>query len=188
VDSDPHKILDERAIETQRRAGQFHSSSAPQTSGSDHGRVKMMIVAGSRQRTNKTKTVACAICRKSFTQRRSTARFCSPKCRQRAHRRAGLSQVDELRSAKGCSKRNVRPTRGPSGSGVGVSTLHPPQQPEPVSDSVARSSAPRIVADQHWPNMWRIVFPDGRLSDMLNITRAKEALKHAQRSSRRAYR
>jgi hypothetical protein len=36
--------------------------------------------------------------------------------------------------------------------------------------------------------MWRIEFPNGRLSDMLNISRAKEALKHAQQSSRRGYR
>ena len=45
-----------------------------------------------------------------------------------------------------------------------------------------------LVADQHWPNMWRIVFPDGRLSDMLNITRAKDALTRAQRSRQRFYR
>lgn len=155
--------------------------------------VEMIIVASSRQRTNKTKTVACAICRKSFTQRRSTARFCSPRCRQRAHRRAGLSRVGELKNAKASSKRDVRPTRGPCGSGVGLCTLHPSpktasQQPEPVSGSVARSFTPRLMADQHWPGMRRIVFQNGRLSDMLNITRAKEAMKRAQRSSRRVYR
>lgn len=44
------------------------------------------------------------------------------------------------------------------------------------------------MADQHWPGMRRIVFQNGRLSDMLNITRAKEAMKRAQRSSRRVYR
>jgi hypothetical protein len=34
-----------------------------------------------------------------------------------------------------------------------------------------------IVPDTKWPNMYRLRFPDGRLSDMLNLTRAKDALK-----------
>jgi len=144
-----------------------------------------MIVAGIRYHRNKQKltTVACAICRKEFAHLRSTARFCSPRCRQRAHRRAGLSPVDELRNAKGCSKRSVVPTRVPYGSGVD-STLRPSsktglQQPEPISGSLARSSTLRLTVDQHWPNMWRIAFPDGRLSDLVNLTRAKEALRRA---------
>jgi hypothetical protein len=150
-----------------------------------------MIIVGSRSQKNKTKPIACAVCRQWFTRRRSSARFCSSRCRQRAHRRAGLSPVDELRNAKGCSERNVRLTRGPCGSGVGLSTFHPspktaPQQPGLASGSVARSLTPHIVPDQHWPNMWRIAFHDGRLSDMLNITRAKEAMTRAQRSSRRS--
>jgi hypothetical protein len=33
----------------------------------------------------------------------------------------------------------------------------------------------RIVRDQKYPNMWRIEFPDGKLSDMVNRTRAKDA-------------
>lgn len=150
----------------------------------------MSIAASSRQRTNKTKTVACAICQKSFTRHRSTARFCSPRCRQRAHRRVVLSPVSELRNTKAPGKRAIRPIRGPCGSGVGPcpSPKTELQQPEPVSGTVTRSFAPRLIADQHWPGMWRIVFPDGRVSDMLNIARAREALKHAQRFSRRAYR
>ena len=63
-----------------------------------------------------------------------------------------------------------------------------PQQPEPVSGSVTRSFTPFLLADQHWPGMWRIAFQNGRLSDMLNITRAREAMRRAQRSSRRVYR
>ena len=33
----------------------------------------------------------------------------------------------------------------------------------------------RIVRDQKYSNMWRIEFPDGKLSDMVNRTRAKDA-------------
>jgi hypothetical protein len=33
----------------------------------------------------------------------------------------------------------------------------------------------RIERDTDWPGMYRIRFPDGRLSDMVNLTRAKDA-------------
>jgi len=31
-----------------------------------------------------------------------------------------------------------------------------------------------VVPDIQWPGMWRIEWPDGRLSDMVNLTRAKD--------------
>ena len=33
----------------------------------------------------------------------------------------------------------------------------------------------RIVPDEKYPNMWRIERPDGKLTDMVNKTRAKDA-------------
>lgn len=154
----------------------------------------MIVVAGSRQRTNKTKTIVCAICRKSFARRRSTARFCSPRCRQRAHRRTSPLPFDEL-DANGYSKRNaVNSNRGPCGSAERISKPLPAlantaaHQPTLGSHSFALTFAPYIVQDARWPNMWRVAFPDGSLSDMVNIARAKEALMRAQRSSRRSHR
>lgn len=32
-----------------------------------------------------------------------------------------------------------------------------------------------VVLDDVWPGMWRVVGPDGTLSDMANLTRAKDA-------------
>jgi hypothetical protein len=32
-----------------------------------------------------------------------------------------------------------------------------------------------IVPDPQWSGMWRVRLPDGSLSDMVNITRAKDA-------------
>jgi hypothetical protein len=32
-----------------------------------------------------------------------------------------------------------------------------------------------VVPDSQWRGMWRIAWPDGRLSDMANLTRAKDA-------------
>ena len=191
MDSLTHTIINERALEPGELLSHFTAIRRHRRKWSDHQNAEIMIVAGSRYQRNEP--AVCAICRKSFTRRRSTARFCSPRCRQRAHRRAGLSRVGELKNAKASSKRDVRPTRGPCNSGVGLCTLNPssktaPQQPEPVSGSVTRSFTPFLLADQHWPGMWRIAFQNGRLSDMLNITRAREAMRRAQRSSRRVYR
>jgi len=33
----------------------------------------------------------------------------------------------------------------------------------------------RIIADETYPKMWRVVRPDGSLSDMANVTRARDA-------------
>ena len=32
-----------------------------------------------------------------------------------------------------------------------------------------------VVPDDKWPGMWRIVWPDGKISDMVNLDRAKDA-------------
>ena len=42
-----------------------------------------------------------------------------------------------------------------------------------------------IVPDEKYPGMWRIVRPDGSLSDMANRTRAKDACEAAFASSER---
>jgi hypothetical protein len=37
-----------------------------------------------------------------------------------------------------------------------------------------RSAIVRVVIDKVWPGMWRVRHPDGRLSDMANLTWAKD--------------
>jgi hypothetical protein len=32
-----------------------------------------------------------------------------------------------------------------------------------------------VEPDHEWPGLWRVRLPDGRLSDMVNLTRAKDA-------------
>jgi|SRR5690242_18241960 hypothetical protein len=42
-----------------------------------------------------------------------------------------------------------------------------------------------VVADCKWPGMWRVRMRDGRLSDMVNLTRAKDAaVAHARTRGR----
>jgi hypothetical protein len=39
-----------------------------------------------------------------------------------------------------------------------------------------------IVRDSKWPNMWRVRLPNGQLTDMLNLTRAKDAARSLARA------
>lgn len=32
-----------------------------------------------------------------------------------------------------------------------------------------------LVADEDWPELYRVHLPDGRITDMVNLTRAKDA-------------
>ena len=121
----------------------------------------MTIVAGSDNEKSDAKALACAVCRRWFTPRRSTARFCGPRCRQRAHRRPTLAPVDGLKNAKD----NAGSNRSPCGSATGLPAPPPEtaaRQPALVLDGL--STTLHMVPDQHWPNMWRIAFPNGRFS------------------------
>ena len=142
-------------------------------------------MAESRYQGTETKHLPCEVCRQFFSPRRTSARFCSSKCRQRAHRRASRLSLDEINAH---SQHNVdKSAQGPSGSAEVVGKPPPPvtqtaaHQPAVASNSSALSSTPYLVQDQRFPNMWRTAFPDGRHSNMVNITRAKDALALAKR-------
>jgi len=38
-----------------------------------------------------------------------------------------------------------------------------------------------VRQDANWPGMWRVHSPDGRVSDMVNLTRAKDAAVYCAR-------
>ena len=39
-----------------------------------------------------------------------------------------------------------------------------------------RDRRPRVVPDSTYPNMYRVRWPDGSVSDMVNLTRARDAV------------
>jgi hypothetical protein len=39
----------------------------------------------------------------------------------------------------------------------------------------AKRPVAEVVPDAKWPRMWRVRWPDGSLSDMVNLSRAKDA-------------
>jgi hypothetical protein len=121
-------------------------------------------------------TTTCAVCRQPFVARRKTARFCTARCRKIAERRRGGSS-------------NVTPSPRPSAAAMDIRSLESaersparptsPQQraASPAADVTLNRNQPvGIVPDERWPNMWRLKYGDGRLSDMVNFARARDAL------------
>jgi hypothetical protein len=114
-------------------------------------------------------TTFCATCGSPFAPRRSTRRFCSSRCRLINHRASALNTP-------------ARPVGEPDGAFLSVSGTHSLPEPLPKKRETLRASRtperlPRgIVRDERYPNMYRVVLPDASLTDMLNLTRAKDAL------------
>lgn len=108
--------------------------------------------------------LTCPNCSQPFRPKRTAGRpqrFCSPGCRVTANNAYRNGRSKRIRSARATS--------------VASQTNHAPG---------ATSVAPRvkklprgIVADPKWPGMYRVRYPNGRLSDMVNLTRAKDALR-----------
>ena len=82
----------------------------------------------------------------------------SSRCRTAAHRSSDVCNAARARRA----------TRGALKSAQGISATS--------RLSVTRNLGPRIVADEHWPGMYRVRLSDGSLSDMTNLTRTRDAL------------
>ena len=98
----------------------------------------------------------CPHCQTEFTPKRSTARYCGPTCRVAGHRRP------------------AEPARGAIFSVTG----HPTTQPHVSAPDVTLrrpNLSAGIVPDANWAGMYRIRLPDGGLSDMFNLTWAKDA-------------
>jgi hypothetical protein len=113
-------------------------------------------------------TVACRQCGIEFAPRRSTATYCSPRCRAKSHRRIPLTantepqdayaNAEDTQSAQAAFSDNSRTLRLPKG----------------------------IVPDAKYPGMYRLLLPGGGLSDVVNLTRAKDALRALAERNQRA--
>jgi hypothetical protein len=139
-------------------------------------------------------TAVCPVCDKRFERGRhrnqfhragariiESSRYCSSKCRQSAWRTRR-----DIRNEIPRSQRRIRNTeRKKLGA---ATTLHASVARSKISQrfqyaatppktvSGPRSMPPGIVPDEHYPGMYRFRLPDGSLSDIVNLTRAKDAL------------
>ena len=57
----------------------------------------------------------------------------------------------------------------------------------PVAPS-NRLCRPKAIPDSVYPNMWRVLWPDGRLSDLANLTRVNDAIACFMESAERRQR
>jgi hypothetical protein len=124
----------------------------------------------------------CLTCHTPFTPRRLTARYCGDACRKAAQRSRdrGLP-VERVENAPGVAVDAIISVTGYVGmdkprSGESV-TLTPPisRPPKPLPAG--------IVPDAKYPNMYRLRLPSGGLSDMVNLTRADDALRGESKSA-----
>ena len=100
-------------------------------------RTDAEILTASDYRMTDSKNLACAVCRRWFTPRRSTAHFCGPRCRQSAHRCPGFAPVDKLKRAK----RNVNSYRSPCVSATWFGACRAFEQPPIFCESSSRRDA-----------------------------------------------
>jgi len=147
----------------------------------------------------KAATTTCAHCGNRFERgrrqnqyrradgaRHQGGRYCSDRCRKRASR----ARLESLSASVTTSARpSVTEPPGTIPHASVTGTIQPIETTEDFSTEktdLGRSEAPRrsttralpsgIVPDAKWPGMYRLVLPDGSLSDMVNLTRAKDAV------------
>jgi hypothetical protein len=111
---------------------------------------------------------ACETCGGPFQSRRRWSRYCSATCRVAAHRaRASVTHSEPQGAGAQAPK-----------SSPGTSTPRCSDEPAAAAVTSVTQDNPAvgIVPDECWPGVYHIRFRDGRLSDMVNLTRAKDAL------------
>jgi hypothetical protein len=114
----------------------------------------------------------CQHCNQPFTRRSHRARFCSDAHKVAWHR--ARNAIGVPLTAPQMPRRGpvtIEPTADTPEAKTGSAVTIETPIPKP-----ARKLPKGIVPDSKWPGMYRIRLPDGSLSDMVNLTRAKDAL------------
>jgi hypothetical protein len=135
-----------------------------------------------------TRTCSRIGCEKTFNvtpriSRRQERRYCSDTCRVRDHR-AGKTPQEPLR-------RPQMHVTAPSGSSGANEPLHPilslinQESKQPLRMTFDGYA---VVRDPDWPAMYRVRRPDGTLTDMANLTRARDAAQLFAEQDGRAWR
>src|SRR5262249_4813693 len=149
-----------------------------------------------------TKEKRCPICQRQFVRGRRSNRFrqsgrpseehiyCSSRCRQKAYRRRVRADraVTQDRAAGPIEpQNNAMATKGHSAVTQPKISLEITQEFSPKTRGVRppfRTHDGEVVADVKWPGMYHIRWRDGRVSDMVNYTRAVDALRRASPSTK----
>jgi len=152
---------EELHVPRQRRCGRRPAHQAVARGGARQGED-----AGRRPLARRAVTASCQICGEPFEARRRWARFCSSACRVRAHR----ARPPVTHSApRGRAARSPDPAKGTSAARRRSGGSNP-------APAVVTHRPVGILPDAVHRGMWRVVFADGRLSEMVNRARAADAL------------
>jgi hypothetical protein len=134
--------------------------------------------------------VTCAACDRKVERRMRGQRYCSARCREKDRgrvRKAFLSQdtgppttpvkkdsnINRVEAAKTGSRTGNRAPNAIRGHSYDTNDLAWDRLTlRRRRDGQAMAT---IVPDSTWPGMWRVRMPDGHLTDMGNLTRAKDA-------------
>src|SRR5262249_54083331 len=117
-----------------------------------------------------------------------TSKYCSSACRQAAYRtrrdirnnipvsaRPRRPVRRKLRPLPACVTNTSKDFLG-TAPHASVTRAEIPQRNQ-LAVAPQKKSLPReIIPDPKWPGMYRLRLPDGSLSDIVNLTRAKDAL------------
>src|SRR5262249_30134948 len=105
-----------------------------------------------------TKERRCPICQRQFVRGRRSNRF----------RQSGRPNEEHIYCSSGCRQKAYR---GRVRADRAVT--------QDRAAGLFRTHDGEVVADVKWPGMYRIKWRDGRVSDMVNYTRAVDALRRA---------
>jgi hypothetical protein len=139
-------------------------------------------------------------CNNTVTQPRSgrPKRFCKDACRVAAHRQNGVpkeTEADELATKlPNLPIEIIEEKEAVSLQEPRTDVIPPPPSPEvterhltapatfvtetPKARTVRPSRHPKAIPDAIYPGMWRVQWPDGRLSDMANLSRINDAISY----------
>lgn len=115
----------------------------------------------------------CQSCGSEMHRQRAGARFCSSTCRLRAHRGIPDRRLGARQTQLGVRRRvlSVSPV-----SRVPDARVSQKETDKAVQKLPPRRKGHQIVPEETWSGMFRIRRPDGTLTDMVNLTRALDAL------------
>jgi hypothetical protein len=111
----------------------------------------------------------CSHCGAEFKPLRRSARFCGTACRVAAHCKPDCNANSAADSPSEAPPASQNGSKVPSGR-FELKTASTAEKPLSVTRGYA------IFPDAKWPTMFRLRLPEGSLSDMVNLSRAKDVL------------
>ena len=140
--------------------------------------------------TRRDEPVTCAACGRRVQRRMRGQRYCSARCREKNRGRVRKAFLGHDTRAPTTPIKKYSSINGLEDVQTGASTGIPAPAAlrggrYDINDltwdriTLCQRRGGRVMAtiepDSTWPSMWRVRMPDGHLTDLVNLTRAKDA-------------